>query len=203
MAAAQAAQAAGADLIGFVFAPSRRRISPEAACRIACQVKGIGKVGVFVDAPLNQVREIAEKCNLDYVQLHGQESPEYCRGAGRPVIKGIRVKAELKLAEISRYAVDWILCDSFIPGKTGGTGVSFDWKAAGESCRQIKSRLLLAGGLTEANVTEAIRLFEPAGVDVSGGVETNGIKDIGKIRRFIAAAKTAGGKPNVISSEDC
>lgn len=163
----------------------------------------MGKVGVFVDTPLNQVREIAEKCHLDYVQLHGHESPEYCRAVGRPVIKGIRVKDELKLNEIFRYEVNWILCDSFTPGKAGGTGVSFDWTAAQESCRKIKSRLLLAGGLNAANVTEAIRLFDPAGVDVSGGVETNGIKDIEKIRRFIVAAKTAGGKANVISSEDC
>lgn len=190
-------------MIGFVFAPSKRRISPEAACKIACQVRGVGKVGVFLDAPLNQVREIAEKCHLDYVQLHGHESPEYCRAVKYPIIKGIRIKDELNLDAISRYETEWILCDSFIPGKAGGTGLSFDWAAAQESCRKIKSRLLVAGGLTAENVAEAARLFDPAGVDVSGGVETNGIKDIEKIRRFVVAAKTAGGEPNVISSKNC
>ena len=190
---AQAAKDYGADLIGFVFAESRRRIKVKKAVEIGQQVKGIGKVGVFVNKPLKEVQEIAYCCQLDFVQFHGEETPEYCQSVGRPFIKAFRVGPDIDIKVLETYHADWILLDSFSPGQYGGTGISFDWQAMQGFTRQIKSPLLVAGGLTAENVEEAIRTFSPGGVDVSGGVETDGKKDIVKIRDFIIAARRAEG----------
>lgn len=195
-----AAKNLGADLIGFVFAESKRRIAVPAAVNIARKVAGIGKVGVFVDQPLAVVQEIAELCGLDYVQLHGKETPEYCRQIKTPVIKALRVDDHFNPALLKDYQVDWLLLDSFVPGQVGGTGVAFDWRQTREAVGQIKTRFLLAGGLTQSNVTEAIRVLQPGGVDVSGGVESDGRKDVEKIGRFISAVKMAQGDENVCST---
>lgn len=183
---------AGADFIGFVFAPSRRQIAPAAAASIAAQVAGVAKVGVFVDQPLAEVREIAELCGLDYIQLHGDEPPAYSLAVGRPVIKAFRYHPELDLAAVAAYPADLLLIDSFVPGQAGGSGQAFDWQAARSLGRRLARPFLVAGGLSADNVAEAINLMEPAGVDVSGGVEADGRKDPEKIRRFIRLAKAAG-----------
>jgi phosphoribosylanthranilate isomerase len=192
--AARAARAAGADLIGFVFAPGRRQISVPAAAAIARQVTGIGRVGVFVNQPLALVREAARACRLDYVQLHGGEPPAYCRSVGRPIIKALPVGPAFDPAAAVAYPAAFLLLDTLVPGQAGGTGIAFDWHRAAAALAGLPAPCLVAGGLTAANVGEAIRILNPAGVDVSGGVETAGAKDPGKIRAFVAAARAAQGK---------
>lgn len=189
--AARAAQAAGTDWIGFVFAPSRRRIAVPAAQQISREVNKVAKVGVFVDAPLSEVLETAAACQLDYIQLHGNESAEYCERIPYPVIKAIRVTAATDFDKIANYPAAYILLDSFVAGQMGGTGETFDWQAAAQACGPIASRLIAAGGLHAGNVGQAIQLLQPQGVDVSGGVEINGLKDNAKIQCFIRAAREA------------
>lgn len=193
MQVAQAARDYGADLLGFVFADSRRRIEVQVAEKIACEVKGIGKVGVFVNAPLAEVQDIAKRCKLDFVQLHGNESPEYCKLVKVPVIKAVRVGPDFDVSELADYQVEWILLDSFVPGQQGGTGMAFDWQQAKHLREQIKTPVFVAGGLTAENVGEVARILSPQGIDVSGGVETNGSKDIEKIKKFLIAAHQAKG----------
>lgn len=188
---AQAAQDFGADLIGFVFAESRRKIGVSAAAKISAALTRVGKVGVFLDQPLTEVLEIAERCRLDLVQLHGDESPEYCQKLNRPVIKAFRLDSNFSPALVQTYHVPWILLDSFVPGQAGGTGVAFDWEAGRKRLGQPNQRLLVAGGLTPENVAEAIGILQPDGVDVSGGVEDGGEKSLEKIGRFIDAARFA------------
>ncbi|AEG15416.1 Phosphoribosylanthranilate isomerase [Desulfofundulus kuznetsovii DSM 6115] len=188
---ALAAAEAGADALGFVFAPSPRRITPSQACRICRELPPfISRVGVFVDAPLEEVRAVAEYCGLDAIQLHGSESPDYCRSLGRRVIKAFRVGDEIDPVELSGYPADAILLDTFVAGKKGGTGQPFDWQLA--AGLKLSRPLILAGGLTPENVGRAVAIVQPYGVDVSSGVEKDGQpgkKDPDKIRRFIAAAK--------------
>ena len=190
---AEAARDYGADLIGFVFADSRRRISVPAAEQMAHQVGGIGKVGVFVNAPLSEVNDIAKRCKLDFIQLHGDESPEYCKLVKGRVIKAVRVGANFDPSSLVAYDVEWLLFDSFVLGQQGGTGIAFDWQQAQALRQQIKVPLFVAGGLTAENVGDAVRVLTPEGIDVSGGVETNGSKDIEKIKQFIIAAHRAKG----------
>jgi phosphoribosylanthranilate isomerase len=188
---ALAAAEAGADALGFVFAPSPRRITPSQACRICRELPPfISRVGVFADAPLEEVRAVAEYCGLDAIQLHGSESPDYCRSLGRRVIKAFRVGDEIDPVELSGYPADAILLDTFVAGQKGGTGQPFDWQLA--AGLKLSRPLILAGGLTPENVGRAVAIVQPYGVDVSSGVEKDGQpgkKDPDKIRRFIAAAK--------------
>ncbi len=146
-------------------------------------------MGVFVDAPIYEVKQIAKECRLDYVQLHGAEPPDYCRKTGYPVIKAIRV-GESCTAELEQYDVDYFLFDSYVPGQAGGTGQSFDWPGFVQIKKHVKLPYFVAGGLTPQNVGKAIESLAPDGVDVSGGVETDGMKDAEKIRQFIEAART-------------
>jgi len=189
--AAQTAAESGADLIGFVFADSRRKIDVATAAAISSSVKGPGKVGVFVNQPLSEVLEISDRCRLDYLQLHGEESPDYCRSLNRPVIRACRVGPDFIPAEIADYPAEYLLLDSFVPGQPGGTGIPFDWRTVSLRIGRPRQKFLVAGGLTPENVPDAIRILNPDGVDVSGGVETDGVKDSDKIRRFIAAARSA------------
>ena len=189
--AAQTAAESGADLIGFVFADSKRKIDVATAAAISVAVKGPGKVGVFVNQPLSDVLEIADRCRLDYLQLHGEESPDYCRSLNRPLIRACRVGPDFTPATVADYPADYLLLDSFVPGQPGGTGIPFDWHAASLRIGRPRQKFLVAGGLTPENVPDAIRILNPDGVDVSGGVETDGVKDPDKIRRFIAAARSA------------
>jgi len=182
--AAEAAAAAGADFIGFVFAASRRKITPERAKMIARSLSSSVKtVGVFVNETVEQMVNIAEYVGLDYLQLHGDEGEAVSKQLPRPVIKAFSVK-DKSIKNIMNYPCDYYLIDS--PG--GGTGKSFDWKLL-DKFNLDASKLILAGGLNPDNVQEAIRVVKPAGVDVSSGVETNGAKDIKKIKQFIHAAK--------------
>lgn len=176
-----------------MFAKSRRRVEVQVAEQIASEVRGIGKVGVFVNAPLFEVQDIAKRCKLDFVQLHGDESPEYCHLVKVPVIKAVRVGANFNSLALAAYDVEWVLFDSLVPGQQGGTGIAFDWQQAEAVRRQVKTPLFVAGGLTAENVGEAVRILFPEGIDVSGGVETNGNKDFEKMRQFLLAARKAKG----------
>ena len=189
--AAQTAAESGADLIGFVFADSKRKVAVATAAIISAAVKGPGKVGVFVNQSLSEVLEIADRCRLDYLQLHGEESPDYCRSLNRPVIRAFRVGPDFTPAAVADYPADYLLLDSFVPGQPGGTGIPFDWHAVSLRIGRPRQKFLVAGGLTPENVPVAIRILNPDGVDVSGGVETDGVKDPDKIRRFIAAVRSA------------
>ena len=184
-----AAVNAGADLLGFHFCPSPRRVSPEEAKEIVDGLAVRPKiVGVFIDQEQDEVRQIAEFVGLDLVQLHGSESPGFA--AGRPVIKVLKVKdGEIPGAE------DWpdpVMLDSWSPDQRGGTGRTWDWELA----RPLLSRrrVFIAGGLEPGNVGVVVSEFKPYGVDVSSGVEASiGIKDPDKIREFVRAVRIAEG----------
>lgn len=190
-AVAQAAKESGADLLGFVFAESKRRVEPAQVQAIARDLKGIGKVGVFVNAPQQEILDIVRNCRLDFVQLHGDESQEFRSVLPVPVIKAFQARQGLRSEDIDQVHARWALIDTFLPGQYGGTGQTFDWRGMQSVCKSIKTPFLIAGGLTPENVAEAIDMLKPQGVDVSGGVETNGEKDIEKIDRFIRAVRAA------------
>lgn len=189
---AEIAARAGADAIGLVFAAdSPRRVDVQRARDIVrCLGPLVSAVGVFVNQPLDEVRDICDAARLHYAQLQGDETPEYCSALGRPCLKAIRMKPGLDLAAEMRdyfHTRGWLL-DAWDPGRTGGTGKTFDWqRAAG-----IKGHVILAGGLTPENVGAAIRKVRPWAVDVSSGVEREaGVKDETKIRSFLEAVRDA------------
>jgi phosphoribosylanthranilate isomerase len=198
---ALAAADAGADFIGLVFAHSKRQVIPARAREIADAVKKSSAatkvVGVFVNAPVFQINEIADFCALDVVQLSGNESWEDCRKIANPIIKAIRVGrqpledicAELSAASRLLARRRFItLLDSEVEGKYGGTGESFNWDLAKEVAK--KYPVIIAGGLAPQNVAMLIKRVSPWGVDVSSGVESNGVKDASKIRAFIEAVRS-------------
>jgi len=198
---ALAAAEAGADFIGLVFAPSQRQVTPAKAREIASAVRESSAatkvVGVFVNAPVFQINEIADFCALDAVQLSGDESWEYCRKIVNPVIKAIRIGqqslqdlyTELSTAgELLTGHRLITLLDSRVEGKYGGTGESFNWSLAQQIAEKFP--VIIAGGLTPANVGQLVREVQPWGVDVSTGVESNGLKDASKIRAFVKAVRS-------------
>jgi phosphoribosylanthranilate isomerase len=184
----------GAHALGFIFyPPSPRSVAPEAAREIISQLPPLVlTVGVFVDEEAAKVREMAAAVGLDWLQLHGQESPEYCRSLGRRVIKAFRIQDEASLAHLAAYrgAAQAFLLDAYRPGRMGGTGETFDWRVAREA--QKYGPIILAGGLTPENVNQAIKMAAPQAVDVSSGAETApGKKDPAKLRAFFAAVRGA------------
>ncbi|WP_424150661.1 phosphoribosylanthranilate isomerase [Selenomonas noxia] len=184
--AALAAEEAGADYIGFVFAEkSRRFIAPKAAQEIARELRHAQKVGVFVDAPMDEVNAIAALVGLDYVQLHGHETAETARGSERPVIKAYRYGDDFDVDAANKYPAEIILVDSYLQGAAGGTGTVFAWQEAAREIARITKPVLIAGGITAENVGEAAVIFHPFGVDVSGGLEEQGEKSEEKIRAFM------------------
>ena len=188
--AALAAEEAGADYIGFVFAEkSRRIIAPKAAQEIARELRHAQKVGVFVDAPMDEVNAIAALVGLDYVQLHGHETAETARGSERPVIKAYRYGDDFDVDAANKYPAEIILVDSYLQGAAGGTGTVFAWQEAAREIARITKPVLIAGGITAENVGEAAVIFHPFGVDVSGGLEEQGEKSEEKIRAFMEAVR--------------
>ena len=169
---------------GFVFAESKRQITKEAAKMLIDRLdKNIKKVGVFVDEEIEKVKEIAEYCDLDIIQLHGNESTEYSAAFKQIIWKAVRVADEKSLEDIKKYQPQVILLDTYKKDQVGGTGSAFDWNIAkniGE-----KYFVVLAGGLSLGNVISAIETVKPQIVDTSSGVETDGIKDFTKIKIFI------------------
>lgn len=183
---------AGADALGLVFFEKSPRFVPvEAAARIIAKLPPfVQVVGLFVNADLELVNRTADHCGLDIVQLHGEESPEYCSLVRRRVMKAFRVRGPESLAPLSEYRVAAYLLDAYSPHAYGGTGEMFDWDCAVAAKEQ--GRIVLAGGLTPDNIAEAVAKVRPYGVDVSSGVESSpGKKDPEKVRRFIQQAKNA------------
>jgi phosphoribosylanthranilate isomerase len=190
---ARLAVEAGADALGFVFyPPSPRYVTPEQAEQIVQTLPPfVTTVGLFVDAALDIINDTAARCGLDRIQLHGRETPEYCRQVTRPVIKAVRIKDAASLAHVPDYKVSAYLLDTYVEGALpGGTGASFSWELAARA--KPYGPVILAGGLTPENIEVAIVQTRPYGVDVSTGVErAPGIKDHQKVRDFIARAKAA------------
>jgi phosphoribosylanthranilate isomerase len=193
---------AGADAIGLNFYPkSPRFLSAEKARAIAAAVPaGVCKVGLFVNAPALEVGRLFDQLGLDLIQLHGDEPPEYLAGlGGRPVMRAFRLGAS-GLEPITRYLTrcrqlealpQLVLIDSLVAGSYGGTGQVANWTLAGRYPRE-NPPLVLAGGLTPANVAESIRTVRPAAVDTASGVESSpGRKDLDLVGQFIAAARAA------------
>lgn len=183
-----AAACLGVDAIGFVFAKnSPRYVLPDVAASMRALLPPfVSTVGVFVDESLETVRQVALKCKLDWIQLHGNESPEYCEAFEFKTLKAVRVKDHSSIDAMAAYAgcVDGFVLDAYVPGCEGGTGRCFDWRLAVEA--KAHGPIILSGGLTVDNVKDAIAKVRPIGVDVSTGVETRpGIKDLEKIRRFV------------------
>ena len=179
---AEAAVAAGASAIGFVFWPdSPRRVGLEVAKQIASTTK-VTTVGVFVDQPADEVNAIAEAVGLDVVQLHGIESVDYARAITRPVWKALTLDAPIDAwpADIT------ILLDAHDPIRRGGTGKTIDWKRAAGIAQRRK--VILAGGLKPENVGDALAQVQPYGIDVSSGVEQEpGIKDVERLKALFEA----------------
>lgn len=195
LADALAAVEAGADALGFNFwTRSRRYLTPRAAREIVAQVPaGVLCVGVFVNeaAPVDVERAAAE-AGVGAVQLHGEETPEFCAEVrGFEVIKALRVGGRFRSEWVARFATEAVLLDAYSEGLPGGTGRTFDWALAKEARARV-SKLYLAGGLTPDNVGAAVEQVGPYAVDVCSGVESApGRKDAGRVRAFVAAAHAA------------
>lgn len=201
---AVAAAKAGADLIGFIFAPARRQVTAAvartciAAAREAVTERSVLSVGVFVDASVGEMANISNEAGLDAIQLHGAEPPELLRHLPVPALKALRprpgAEATDVLAEIDHYHSSTrpplgILVDGYVEDIAGGTGTRADWRLASEIAAAFP--ILLAGGLNPQNVGPAILQVRPLGVDVSSGVEVDGVKSTSRIEEFIRAARQA------------
>jgi phosphoribosylanthranilate isomerase len=210
---ARAAAALGADFIGMVFAPSRRQVTIGDAKRIAAGLKAEAAglrggapaaaieealkdrrplvVGVFADQDPDTINEIADECGLDLVQLSGSEPWETCELINRPIFKCMKVREGEKVEEVREHLHDGavVLLDPYVSGVYGGTGKTLDWDVAAEIAEERPT--VLAGGLNPGNVARAVATVHPWAVDVSSGVESDGVKDVEKIRAFIQAAKAS------------
>ncbi len=198
---ARAAIEAGADLIGVVLAPSPRQVTYEKAQEIAAAVKkhGLPVVGVFVNMPADEVNSLASACGLDWVQLSGDESWEYCQEIEKPVIKVIHISNRWDEKELLAHLEDGqrqlgsrshiYLLDTFVEQRYGGTGQAFAWEIARRAV--AKYPVIIAGGLNPSNVGEAVASLRPWGIDVSSGVESGGVKDVEKIKAFVRAVRSA------------
>jgi phosphoribosylanthranilate isomerase len=197
----RAAAEAGADFIGVVLAPSPRRVTRDKARQIAAAARELGlpAVGVFVNMPAAEVNDLAAFCGLDRVQLSGDEGWEYCRKIEKPAIKAIHISNKLGEEELLAHLKEGqralgsrsplYLLDTFVEKKYGGTGKVFTWETARRAA--AKYPVIIAGGLSPENVGEVVSGLKPWGVDVSSGVESNGVKDAAKIKAFIQAVRSA------------
>lgn len=187
---------AGADAVGFVFhLPSPRYITPARAASIVSELPPFTTtVGVFVNRLGSEIEQVAQIARVQVIQLHGDESSDECADLTRPVIKAFRFDSAQGLRDAAACRAQAVLVDSGHNGQYGGTGTTIDWTALrahldGEADR-LRSRLVLAGGLTPENVALAVETVRPRGVDVSSGVEREpGIKSHTKIREFIHSLK--------------
>lgn len=177
------------DLVGFVFAKKGKRyVSPEQAEHLkSLLAPGILAAGVFVNEPVEAVAELLDRGVIDVAQLHGSEDDDYIARlralTGKPIFRAFKVKSEADLPAIENCAADLVLLDS-----GAGTGKTFDWSLV----RSVQRPYFLAGGLDPDNVADAIAALHPYGVDVSSGIETDGVKDESKMAAFVAAARKEG-----------
>jgi phosphoribosylanthranilate isomerase len=180
----------GADAIGFVFAKSTRRITPEKAGDIVLKLPWkLVRIGVFVNEKPERVNRVVRVCGLDLVQLHGDETPAYCKKISSRIIKAVRIKSKKDIEKIKKYKVAAVLLDAYSKSKYGGTGKTFDWNLA-KNVKRSKVPVILSGGLNEKNIMEAIKKVRPYAVDVSSGVESSpGCKNAKKMKKVIEIAK--------------
>jgi phosphoribosylanthranilate isomerase len=182
---------------------SPRRCEPDAAVEIGADLRRrIEVVGVFVNAPLDEIVAMAQDQSLTMLQLHGDEGPAFCREAARrtglKVIKALRVSSAADVQAAEAYRTDYHLLDTYRPGVPGGTGESFDWELA--AGRRSAVPLILAGGLAPRNVAEAIAAASPFAVDVASGVEAEpGVKDHGLMAEFAEHARAASAGPRAVA----
>ncbi|MFA5073460.1 MAG: phosphoribosylanthranilate isomerase [Nitrospirota bacterium] len=189
---ALAAATFGADALGFNFyKKSPRYIEPEKALEIISQLPPlITSVGIFVNEREEKIREILTMTCIQAVQFHGDESPEFCQRFGNRVIKAFQVKDKESVKHMAQYHVGAFLLDSYHEKLRGGIGATFDWHLA--VVAKTFGRVILAGGLTPDNAAEAVKLVQPYGVDVAGGVEREtGVKDYVKLKKFITEVRRA------------
>ncbi len=191
---ALAAAEAGADALGFVFAESTRRVAPEQVKLIIAQLPArLETIGVFVNTPAEEVQRVVDFCGLTAVQLHGKETPYFCAAMPVPVIKAFRVRDADGLAAIPNYRVvaRAILLDAFVPGQAGGTGRQLDTGLAIKA-KQLVRDIIVAGGISAANVGEVIAAVRPFGVDASSKLESApGKKDTRLVREYIESVRRA------------
>ncbi len=183
----------GADALGFIFyAQSRRSTTAEKAKAIIDKLPPLTlRIGVFVDEKPETIRDTINMCRLDGIQLHGSETPEFCRLFRRRVIKSFKPENDQHIEGIGNYDVDAFLLDSYHPEMAGGTGTTFDWELA-VAAKMFGKPVILSGGLNPENVAEAIRLVKPYAIDVASGVESfPGKKEPDKLKNFIEQAHWA------------
>lgn len=176
----------GVDAVGFIFyKKSPRAVTMKTVREIITKLPPlVDTVGVFVNESAERVNKIADYCGLDLVQLHGEESPAFCRKIHRRVIKAFRVKDLQSIKQLEKFPVSGFLLDTFSDDLHGGTGKTFDWNLALPAKKM--GPVILAGGLTPRNILQAVRQVRPYGVDVCSGVEKSpGIKDLEKVRAFL------------------
>jgi phosphoribosylanthranilate isomerase len=188
-----AAARAGAFAVGLVFyGGSPRCVTPAKAAEIIRALPpDITTVGLFVNATAEEMRAALAEAPVELLQFHGEEMPEFCRQFGRPYVKAVRMGPEVDLLQYARAYHDAkaLLLDTFVAGLQGGSGVTFDWNLIP---RDLALPVILSGGLTAENVTDAVRRVRPLAVDVSSGVESaNGIKDASKIAAFMKGVRNA------------
>ncbi len=183
----------GVDALGFIFAPSPRRVGPDAAQGIIKVLpRTLLKVGVFVNEDREEVQRLAEYCGINALQFHGEEMPGYCRNFFRPVFKALRIKDLEDLEDMEDYRDISILLDTYSPVHAGGTGLPFPREIALEAKK--RRNFILSGGLTPGNVGEAIQTVRPWGVDVCSGVEAiPGKKDALKMAEFVKEVRKIDG----------
>src|SRR3954453_16564694 len=185
----------GAWALGFILWPgSKRAADPAVAGGITRTLRRrVELVGVFVNQPLDEIEGCADALGLSYVQLHGDEGPSFCAAVaqrtGCRVIKAARVRHAADLRDLERFHTDLHLLDAAVAGLRGGTGATWDWSLVAN--RRSAIPFLLSGGLTPANVAEAIAATRPWGVDVASGTEASpGVKDAAKLEGFFAAVRS-------------
>jgi phosphoribosylanthranilate isomerase len=180
----------GADALGFIFHRyGKRYISPEDASKIISKLPPfVTTVGVFVNQGVEELKSMKREIGFDLFQLHGDEQPDYCRELGNSVIKAIRVKDRISQEDVNSFPVQALLFDAYSTADFGGTGRSFDWELLKGIA--LSKSVILSGGLTPENVTEAIDIVNPYAVDVSSGVEDYpGKKSPVKLKAFIEAVR--------------
>jgi len=182
----EAVNEAHPDYVGFVFADSKRRITPQAAFGLRELLnEEIQTVGVFVDENIEQIADICSKGIIDVIQLHGHENAAYIEKLegkiGKPVIKAVRVRSRENIKAVETLTCKYLLLDAYSDKIAGGTGETFDWNIIDG----VKNPFFLAGGLNNGNILQAIRSLKPFGVDISSGVETDGFKDRDKIVEIV------------------
>lgn len=181
----------GVDALGFIFYKnSPRYIDPSNAAEIIKQLPPfISRVGVFVNESVDEISSIIKISGINTLQLHGSESPEFCKHFSLPVIKSFSIKPDCDLSIIDTYLTSGILLDTWNNSMHGGSGKTFDWKIARNICNKFNN-VIIAGGLGPANIEEAINSLNPYGVDINSGVEISpGIKNPHKMRELVHIIK--------------